>query len=200
VLKKKYKDVAPGQKESIDRIIADVTDGMDRVASIVSELRSFSHPDRGALEAVSLSEAINAALRFMSAEVRDRDVTVEVNVPDALMVMGDKNHVIQILINLLQNAFDAIRNRESPCVRFQAFRKEGKVRLTVRDNGHGISAENISRIFDPFFTTKDVGKGMGMGLSIAFRMMQQMGGSIEVRSEVGSHTEFHLLFKPSSPS
>jgi two-component system, sensor histidine kinase PhcS len=198
VLKKKCRGMAEDQKQSIERIIADVTEGVDRVASIVSDLRNFSHPDRGALESVALTDAINAALRFMSAEMRDRDVTIEVNVPDALLVTGDRNHLIQVLINLMQNAFDAVQKSSNPCVRFQAFHKDGKVRLTIRDNGHGISAENLSRIFDPFFTTKEVGKGMGMGLSIAFRMMQQMGGGIEARSEPGSHTEFHLFFNPAT--
>jgi two-component system, sensor histidine kinase PhcS len=69
----------------------------------------------------------------------------------------------------------------------------------VRDNGEGISPENLQKIFDPFFTSKDVGEGMGLGLSICYRIMQQHGGRIEVRSEPGVYSEFTLRF-PRAPS
>jgi signal transduction histidine kinase len=65
----------------------------------------------------------------------------------------------------------------------------------VRDNGSGIPKENLSKIFDPFFTTKQVGQGMGLGLSICFRLIQQMGGEVKIDSEAGSHTQFTLSLK-----
>jgi two-component system sensor histidine kinase PhcS len=66
--------------------------------------------------------------------------------------------------------------------------------LIVRDNGPGIAPENISRIFDPFFTTKDVGEGMGLGLSICYRILEAHGGRITVKSEPGMFCEFTLEF------
>ncbi len=68
------------------------------------------------------------------------------------------------------------------------------VSIVIRDNGEGIPPENLPKIFDPFFTSKDVGEGMGLGLSICYRIMQQHGGSIEVRSERGVYSEFTLRF------
>jgi signal transduction histidine kinase len=68
------------------------------------------------------------------------------------------------------------------------------IRLQVRDNGPGIDGAAMDKIFDPFFTTKEVGKGMGLGLSICYRIMQEAGGQISVRSEPGRFTEFILLF------
>jgi len=64
----------------------------------------------------------------------------------------------------------------------------------VRDNGEGIAAENLQKIFDPFFTTKDVGEGMGLGLSICYRIIKQHGGRIQVCSEQGKYSEFRLYF------
>ena len=68
-------------------------------------------------------------------------------------------------------------------------------KLEFADTGCGIPEENMARIFEPFFTTKDVGQGMGLGLSICFRLIQQMGGEVKIDSEVGSHTQFTLSLK-----
>jgi two-component system sensor histidine kinase PhcS len=68
------------------------------------------------------------------------------------------------------------------------------VRLTVRDNGPGIDRDTMDKIFDPFFTTKEVGKGLGLGLSICYRILQEAGGQITVKSEPGRFTEFILMF------
>jgi two-component system sensor histidine kinase PhcS len=85
-------------------------------------------------------------------------------------------------------------NKE-PTIRISSFNEGGESVLVVWDNGEGIPAENLYKIFDPFFTTKDVGEGMGLGLSICYRIMKQHGGRIEVRSEVGRFSEFILRFK-----
>ena len=197
VLGKKCRVLPAEQKEGFERIIADVNEGIGRVASIVSDLRSFSHPDRGALESIPLAEAVRSALRFMDNHDHVRDVTAEMDVAPEVRVVGDFNHLIQVLINLLQNAFDAVQSSEAPTVRITVAVSTRHVMLHVRDNGCGIPEENLKRIFDPFFTTKEVGKGMGMGLAISFRMMQQMGGFIEARSEPGA-TEFILTFRKGS--
>jgi signal transduction histidine kinase len=72
--------------------------------------------------------------------------------------------------------------------------ENGESLIVVRDNGEGITSENLQRIFDPFFTTKDVGEGMGLGLSICYRIMKQHGGRIQVESEPGAYAEFTLHF------
>ena len=70
--------------------------------------------------------------------------------------------------------------------------KEDKVLVSVWDNGGGIDPQNLDKVFDPFFTTKEVGQGMGLGLSICYRMMKEQGGNISVKSEKGKFTEFIL--------
>ena len=103
-----------------------------------------------------------------------------------------------MLVNLLQNAVYALAKKAStekpPTIWLRALQDYEHSLVIIRDNGEGISPENLPKIFDPFFTSKDVGEGMGLGLSICYRIMQQHGGSIEVRSERGVYSEFTLRF------
>jgi signal transduction histidine kinase len=102
------------------------------------------------------------------------------------------------MVNLLQNAVYALGKKPTaetpPTIWLRALQEYDHSLVIIRDNGEGISAENLPKIFDPFFTSKDVGEGMGLGLSICYRIMQQHGGCIEVRSERGVYSEFTLRF------
>ncbi|MCB1209699.1 MAG: HAMP domain-containing histidine kinase, partial [Verrucomicrobiales bacterium] len=159
-----------------------------------SDLRTFSHPENRPTTPTQLSAAAAKATRFIVNEVQDRNVTLAVDVPEHLIILADENHLIQIIINLVQNSLDALVNHPTPEITIQASECDGEVTLSIRDNGQGISQDNIKKIFDPFFTTKEVGKGMGLGLSLCYRMVQQMGGSIEVESCEGEFTQFSLSF------
>jgi C4-dicarboxylate-specific signal transduction histidine kinase len=119
-------------------------------------------------------------------------VTLVDEVPEGLMAQGDENHLIQIVINLIQNSLDALNGRSEPQILLKAFENESHVELIVRDNGSGIPQANLAKIFDPFFTTKPVGQGMGLGLSLCFRMIQGMGGEVSVDTAEGSHTQFKI--------
>ena len=106
--------------------------------------------------------------------------------------------MIHVLTNLLQNSLDALRKKtfdgEKPTIWIEGRVENGRSILTVRDNGSGIDAEHLDKIFDPFFTTKDVGEGMGLGLSICYRIVQEAEGRISVRTEPGKFCEFTLEF------
>ena len=108
------------------------------------------------------------------------------------------SQLIQVLINLLQNSIDALKKKQftadSPRIEIAGLHQEERFLLSVRDNGPGIAPENLSRIFDPFFTTKDVGEGMGLGLSICYRILEAHGGRITVKSDPGTFCEFTLEF------
>ena len=114
------------------------------------------------------------------------------------MIRGNKNKIVQVLINLLQNSLDALAQKafhdEKPAIWIEGRLEEGNDVLTVRDNGMGIESEHMDKIFDPFYTTKDVGQGMGLGLSICYRIVQQLDGRIQVKSEPGKFCEFTLEF------
>jgi len=194
VLKKKTKTMPPETGEQVGQILADIGEGVDRVASIVSDLRTFAHPESRGREPVNLSKAVAKAARLMQKQVDDARVQLSFEIPPGDYVLGDENHIVQILINLIQNSVDALENKAVPRVSILASASGDNTHLRVRDNGSGIPAGELQRIFDPFFTTKDVGKGMGLGLSLCYRMMHGMGGSISAASQPGEFTEFTLTF------
>ena len=190
------------ERAEFQETINDIGDGLSRVVTIVSDLRTFTHPG-SAEDDVDLAPAISTAARFLAAEFRD-DIRFHCEIPDGITVRGNRNRLIQVFVNLLQNAVDAVHskkfvNGESPEIRAHLSETPAIRRIHIRDNGSGIPAEVASRIFDPFFTTKDVGRGTGLGLSICHRIIADCGGRISVRSEPGRFSEFTLEFPLSAP-
>ena len=106
-------------------------------------------------------------------------------------VKGVANELEQVFMNLVLNAKDAVKAKESPgTVEIETFEENGCVCASVKDDGIGILKEHLSKIFDPFFTTKDIGKGTGLGLSIIYGIIEKHGGKIEVSSKEGEGSTF----------
>ncbi len=191
------KDLLPqGDREKYAEVVADIEDGIGRVQRIVSDLRTFTHPKfGGAVDLVELEEIITTALRFLSYELKDK-IRVDLKIQKDQRVFVDRNKLIQVFVNLFQNSADALKEKkfevEEPLLVIQSREADGKALVSIRDNGAGIAPENLDKIFDPFFTTKDVGQGMGLGLSLCYRLMGDQGGSIAVKSEQGKFTEVDL--------
>ena len=196
-LRNKAKLLAPEEQAEYADILKDVEEGIKRVKNIVSDLRMFTHPNAEQIEQVEVGEVVALALRFLSNEWRDK-VQVEQKLPDDQTVSANKNKLIHVCVNLLQNSLDALKrksfNGEQPTIWIEGRMDNGKSLLAIRDNGMGIEPKHIDKIFDPFFTTKDVGEGMGLGLSICYRIVQEYDGRIAVRSEPGKFCEFTLEF------
>lgn len=109
--------------------------------------------------------------------------------------MGSEGQLQQVMMNLLQNAFDAVdtpANAATPQVRVSLQKEAGQLHVRVRDNGAGIAPEHALRLFDPFFTTKPVGKGTGLGLSISYGIVEQHGGHLSARNTDGGGAEFEM--------
>jgi len=196
-LRSKAKYLVAEEQGEYSEILKDVEEGIQRVKTIVTDLRSFSYNENEQVDEVQLSEVVTSALRFLSHELRDK-VHVEQEVTEGQTVIANKNKLIQLVVNLLQNSVDALSDKsfvnEKPTIWIEGRVANGRSILTVRDNGEGIAEEHMDKIFDPFFTTKDVGKGMGLGLSICYRIVEQYEGKISVRSERGKFCEFTLDF------
>ncbi len=196
-LRNKGKYIAPEQKEEYDDILKDVEDGIRRVKNIVSDLRMFSHPDTEQRDQVEVPEVVASALRFLSNEWKDK-VQIEQQLEAGQTIWANKNKLIHVLVNLLQNSLDALHRKtfdgEKPTIWIESRVENGASILRVRDNGSGIEARYMDKIFDPFFTTKDVGEGMGLGLSICYRIVQEYEGRIGVKTERGKYCEFTLEF------
>jgi two-component system sensor histidine kinase PhcS len=197
-LRKKGKHLAPEQQGEYAEIITDVEEGLKRVQTIVSDLRMFTHPNTEQLDPVPVAEVVTPALRFLSNEWKDV-VQIEQQLAERQTIWANKNKLIQVLVNILQNALDALKeksftNGEKPTIWITGRLENGQSILSIRDNGAGIDAKHVGKIFDPFFTTKDVGEGMGLGLSISYSIVQEYGGRISVKTESGKFCEFTLEF------
>jgi signal transduction histidine kinase len=185
-------DRTGGRDAALTSILEDVQAGMLRVKDIVSDLRAFASP-AGAMdmrESFLFKDLLDQALRFTSLELEH--VQVSVHVPDGLTVHASKSQLLQVLTNLLLNAGAAVRTiipERQPAIEVRVNATRGGATITVRDNGTGIPQEIIGKVFDPFLTTRDVGKGMGLGLSICRAVVTDHGGEIRVRSEEGRFTE-----------
>jgi two-component system sensor histidine kinase PhcS len=202
VLRNQGQHLAKEKPEEFTEVLHDVEEGLQRVKNIVSDLRSFTHPDSENRDEVKLGEVITASLRFLSNEWKDK-VQIDQAVPPDLICRANKNKLTQVFVNLIQNSLDALRDKvpnvEPPVIYIAGRQEEGKVLITVRDNGEGIDPQNLARIFDPFFTTRDVGKGMGMGLSICYRIIQELRGTISVQSERGKFCQFTIEIPSETP-
>jgi signal transduction histidine kinase len=184
------------ERPDYDEVLRDIQEGVDRVRTIVSDLRSFTHPNTTGFQDVQVGRVFAAALRFVSHEWKDK-VDLQKNIDEELSVWGNEHQLIQVTVNLLQNAFDALKkkqfnNGEQPRVSIDVSAQGDHAIIKVRDNGMGISQENVMKIFDPFFTTKDVGEGMGLGLAIVYRIIQAHEGRINVNSVQNEFCEFVL--------
>jgi len=196
-LRNKGKYLAAEQQGEYAEILKDVEDGITRVKTIVSDLRSFSHSENEQIDQVDVSELVTSSLRFLSHEWKDK-VQIEQKIAESQTIWANKNKLIQVCVNLLQNSIDALKSKstegEKPAIWIEGREENGKSLLVIRDNGEGIDPQNLDKIFDPFFTTKDVGEGMGLGLSICYRIVQEYEGRILVKSERGKSCEFTLEF------
>jgi C4-dicarboxylate-specific signal transduction histidine kinase len=196
-LRNKSKYVAPDQQEEYMEILTDVEDGIVRVKNIVSDLRMFTHPETESRDQIEIADVVKASLRFLSNEWKDK-VHIQQELTEHQTIWANKNKLIHVMVNLLQNSLDALKSKtfdtEKPTITIASRLEPGKSILVVRDNGSGIDNEHLDKIFDPFYTTKDVGQGMGLGLAICYRIVQDCEGRIAVRTEPGKFCEFTLEF------
>jgi two-component system sensor histidine kinase HupT/HoxJ len=173
----------------IDHLMADLPpliegtlEGAQRTADIVHGLKRFSAVDREETTRVDLGRVIEQAIHWVR---KGTAPTLEVHwqVPTLpIMVLGNAGQLLQVMMNLVQNAYDAAATPAQPgrvpTVWIDALEGDGRVRVRIRDNGPGIAEANLTRIFEPFFTTKPVGKGTGLGLSISYGVIERHGGRL----------------------
>jgi C4-dicarboxylate-specific signal transduction histidine kinase len=203
-LRNKGQHLAPEFRAEYEEILHDVEEGIGRVKSIVTDLKTFTHPDMEQAEYLNASDIIGSALRFLSGEWKGK-VDVEQKLAGPLFIRGNRNKLLQVFVNLLQNSLDALRRKqfaggEKPAISIYGRVVENKTVLLLHDNGEGIEKDVLDKIFDPFYTTKDVGEGMGLGLTICYRIVQGYDGHIAVRSERGKFCEFQLEFPARKPA
>jgi two-component system NtrC family sensor kinase len=169
-----------------DTLLYESGSGADRIAKIVANLKKYSAIDCAVDTDVDLNEAVQAATGIVAVQL-PAAVKLNLDLQPLPKIKGDQSRLNQMLAAIVQNALQAL---EGSGVIYIVSRIEGNdIRIDVRDTGCGISAEHMDRIFDPFFTTREVGKGMGLGLSIARDIVMSHDGRIEVKSVPGKGTD-----------
>ena len=155
-----------------------------RAARIVQNLLEFARPASPQKKPLDVNSLVERTLQLHEHSLRRNNVVVDFKPqPDLPGVIGDGNQLIQIFLNLITNAEQAIREvRETGRIQIRLSRYAGKILLTVQDDGVGIRPEALPRLFDPFYTTKRPGGGTGLGLSICLSIIKEHGGTIEAEA------------------
>ncbi|MCA9610605.1 MAG: PAS domain-containing protein [Myxococcales bacterium] len=171
-------------------------DGVERVRVIASDLKTFSRGDDGSWQPVQMRRVVDAAINLAWNEIRHRAELVR-EIGPASPVMGSETRFVQVLVNLLVNAAQAIEDEGDPSRRRITVRlgetDDDHVFLEVEDTGHGIEPDLVGRIFEPFWTSKPKTRGTGLGLSICHGIVTSAGGTIQVKSsEIGVGTTFRV--------
>ena len=173
--------------------VKDIEEGMTRIKNIVTDLRAFAYPEEADKKnKFPILNAVENSLRFTASECQD--VKRIVNIDENLMVSASKTHVVQVLINLISNASRAIHrvseDNYKGVISIEAKEEGTRVVVSVFDNGTGMSEATLKRVFDPFFTTNEVGKGMGLGLSVSHTIVKNHGGNLSATSKLGEGSRF----------
>ncbi len=180
----------------IDFILNDVPDlikecreGTERIKKIVIALKDFAHPGEDKLKFADINNGIDSTLNVVWNELKYK-TTVTKDYGDIPSVRCYPHQLNQVFMNLLVNAAQAIEKQGEIRILTRAF--DGYVEIKISDTGKGIPEEDLSKIFDPFFTSKKIGKGTGLGLNVAYNIIQKHKATIDVQSEVGKGTTFSI--------
>jgi signal transduction histidine kinase len=160
-----------------------------RIRGIVSDLLGFARQAAAEAIRLDLRQVLDHALHLLEYQLLKEDIRVTRDVPGTPQwVMGDADQLLQVLMNLIQNARQAMPSGGTLNARIWSER--GLHRCAISDTGSGISEASLPHIFDPFFTTKPVGQGTGLGLSVSYGIVKRHGGDIQVSSQLGVGTTF----------
>ena len=180
----------------IEEILADfgpliegTLEGAVRISEIVKNLRRLSFSQLGKVERVDIERMINTAVLWA---VRTKQVSVDVKmeIEPELWVSGNEGQLHQVIVNLVENAIDAMRRTRHPQLTVCGSRQGDDVIIKVVDNGPGIDDEHLGRIFEPFFTTKRVGEGTGLGLWISYGIVREHGGELSATNHADGGATF----------
>lgn len=185
------------KKLKLDFIMSDIIDltqqsktGAERIRNIVANLKGFSHVDEVSSGATDVNTELDKTLSVLSHEVAEKAAKVVKDYGAVPVFYGNSGLICQVFLNILLNALQS-KDRE-PTITIRTRQRGDTIAVSISDDGSGIPRDHQDRIFEPFFTTKDVGKGMGMGLTVAYDIVTSHGGSIEVGSEPGKGSEFTI--------
>ncbi|MBI5163368.1 MAG: PAS domain-containing sensor histidine kinase, partial [Magnetospirillum sp.] len=180
-----------GMMADLPELIDGTLEGTRRVSDIVTSLKRLSFATAAPPERLDLAEAAAKAVQWV-IKGRSAPPAVAVAMPAGLAVEGQPGQLHQVMVNLVENALDAVAARPGGAVSIGGRRDGAWVVVEVADNGPGIAAADLSKVFDPFFTTKPVGQGTGLGLWISYGIVKDHGGILEAGNGADGGARFVL--------
>jgi len=191
MLKEDYGTLGDGERLDM---VNDLAEQAGRARKIVRNLLDFARESEIKTEKLDLAEVLRGATGLAANQIRLSGARITLNVaPNLPAIHGDGPSLVQVFVNLLLNALDAVGKGGHVRIAAESKHDPGWVRVTVTDDGQGIPAHALPYVFDPFFTTKPRGKGTGLGLSVSLGIVRQHGGDIRVESEPGKGTTVTIL-------
>lgn len=185
--------------DNVNKLLDDLTDMIQRIARITKGLRTFARDAQAdPMVLTSVKSIVDDTLAVCLSRFKEHDIALKQQTPEDLNIRCRSSQIAQVLLNLLNNSFDAVRDLPEKWVEIEAKEHDAWIEIGVTDSGKGIAKDIADKLFDPFFTTKALGQGTGLGLSISKGLIEGHEGQIFV-DESCSNTRIVLRF-PKMPS
>jgi two-component system NtrC family sensor kinase len=188
----------PSLNDAAREFLSDIRGNADRANRIIGDLMKFARQSKLELTWADVRATVETVLRLTTYQIRQARVILKTDLPPRpAMALHDPQAIQQVVVNLVQNAIQAMP--DGGTLRVAVGQTSDVVAIAVQDTGTGIPPENLGRIFDPFFTTKPAGEGTGLGLSVSYGIVSHHGGRLNVESTVGQGTTFTILLPVHPP-
>ncbi|HYE98279.1 MAG TPA: ATP-binding protein [Planctomycetota bacterium] len=180
-------EIARGNGPKIEQYTGTIRAQTERCKAITQSLLNFARKKELRVEAVDVNVLLREAVDYLRFKKGGKALAIETDLRPVPSVQADPGQLLQVFLSILVNAADAVE--KGGRIRVTSADGDGHVRVVVADTGCGIPAENLKKVFEPFFTTKAPGQGTGLGLSLSYGIVRQLGGTIELKSQAGAGTE-----------
>ncbi|SEO65429.1 sensor histidine kinase [Aquisalimonas asiatica] len=189
-----------GDTGELTEVLGQVEDLVHRMASMAQQLKTYARKSADSNGPFEVQRSVNNALHLLQPALNRQGLALEPEMPDEpVHALGDPVRMEQVVVNLVQNAIDAVAHADTPSVHLWVRPGAQEVELCVEDNGHGLPGDGAG-VFEPFFTTKSSGEGIGLGLAIAERIVTGMGGTITATSSESGGARFRVRLQRTTPA
>ncbi|MDH1263763.1 ATP-binding protein [Pseudomonas sp. GD03944] len=187
-----------GRQDDVREGLARIDGLLQRMAALTMHLKTFARKTPAGLsERLRLADVLEQALQLLAPRIRNEQVELRSEVDSSAVILGDAIRLEQVVLNLLNNALDAMVGGERRQLGVQIRQQDRHCVLRVTDSGGGISEEHLAHVFEPFFTTKPVGEGLGLGLAVSYGIVRELGGTLEAgNGEFGAVFTLRLPLAP----
>ena len=181
-------------KKSLRESLNTIKETVELTSDLIKNLKTFSgkvHLEK--MEMITLKESVDMALKLVRKRCVNDNIQLLTDIDEDVKFVCNSAGLGQVLLNLITNSMDAIKDKKEKWIRISSTLSEKKVKISVTDSGNGIPEKIAKKITQPFFTTKDPGEGTGLGLSISLKLVKKMGGTL-IYNPKAKNTQFEITF------